>query len=136
MAKKLETGVKFTNSMVVKDELTVAALPLSIGDFSGMPPVFGTPYLVAFIEGTCLAGLKEYIEPGQRTVGTHINISHSAATPVGMKVTCEAELVSTTAGGKLMELKVICRDEVQVISEGTHGRAIIDFDKFMSKLAK
>ncbi len=132
--KKLEPGVKFTNSLIVTDKLTVPALSSVFGDFHDMPPVFATPYLVAFVEWTCLTGLQEYLEPGQRTVGTNIAISHGAATPVGMKVTCEAEVASVK--GKLLEIKVVCRDEVQVISEGVHGRAIIDYEKFMSKFRK
>lgn len=134
MADKIQVGLKFNSSTTVSEALIVPSLPSEFGNYKDMPPVFATPYLVAFIEYTCLNGLKPLIEPGQRTVGTSISISHGAATPVGMKIFCEAEIVKLN--GKLMELQIVCRDEKQIISEGTHGRAIIDFDKFMSRLAK
>ena len=134
MPKELKIGLKFTKSIVVDEQLTVPHMSPIFGEFDDMPPVLATAYLVAFVEWNCLTGLQDYIQPGQRTVGTHINISHTAATPIGMTVTTEAELVKLN--GNLMELKIICRDEKQVISEGTHGRAIIDFAKFMSRLGR
>ena len=134
MPKKLEVGLKFTKSIVVDERLCVPHMAPIFGEFDSMPPVLATAYLVAFVEWTCLTGLRDYIEPGQRTVGTHINLSHTAATPMGLTVYAEAELVELN--GKLMQLKIICRDDKQVISEGFHGRAIIDFEKFMNKLGQ
>ena len=134
MAEKLAIGLKLNNSTMVSAALTVPNLSAEFGDFKDMPPVFATPYLVAFIEYTCLTGLKPLLGAGERTVGTSISISHSAATPVGMKVFCEAELIELK--GKLMQFKITCRDENQIISEGTHGRAIIDYEKFMSRLGQ
>lgn len=129
--KKLEIGLKFSKTAVVTEDLTVPRLPAGFGGFGDMPPVFATPYLVAFVEWTCLVSLQEYLEPGQRTVGTAVCLSHTGATPVGMKITSEVELVSLE--GKLMQFKVVVRDEAQVVSEGTHDRAIINYEKFMSK---
>ena len=131
MPQKLDIGLKFTKSLIVDESLIVPNISPAFDDFSDMPPVFATAFLVAFIEFTCLTGLKDYLEPSQRTVGTTINIDHRAATTVGMKVTAEAELIALK--GKLLEFKIKCYDEKQVISEGVHGRAIIDYEKFMSK---
>jgi fluoroacetyl-CoA thioesterase len=77
--------------------------------------------------------MRPWLEPGEHTVGTHVNVSHVAATPVGMKVTSTAELVAVE--GRKLSFRVSCRDEVDLIGEGTHERAVIYPEKFMARLA-
>ena len=74
-------GLRHSATIRVTRELTVPALPLELGDLADMPPVFATAYMVAFIETTCIAALKPHLAPGQHSVGTHIDVSHLAATP-------------------------------------------------------
>jgi fluoroacetyl-CoA thioesterase len=84
-----------------------------------MPPVFATANMIAFIEWTCVAALAPHLAPHQRTVGTRIEISHSAATPIGMDVTADVELVEID--GRRLRFKVGCRDEAEPIGEGFHS---------------
>lgn len=90
--------------------------------------------MIAFIEETCVRGLRPFLDARQRTVGTHVDVSHVAATAVGMTVTAEIEL--TEIDGKSLLFRVTCRDEAGLIGEGTHRRAIVDIDRFMKKLGK
>jgi fluoroacetyl-CoA thioesterase len=99
-----------------------------------MPPVFATANMIALVEWICVAALAPYLAPHQRTVGTRVEISHSAATPVGMQVTADVELVEID--GRRLHFKVRCRDEAEPIGKGFHERIIIDHDRFMARLAR
>ena len=89
-----------------------------------MPPVFATAQMIAFVEWTCVHALAPYLAPGQRTVGTRVEMTHSAATPIGMMVTAEVELVEID--GRRFRFHARCRDEVETIGEGFHERMVID----------
>lgn len=130
----LRPGLRHTETVAVTRELTVPEISPAFPGLADMPPVFATAYLLAFVEWTCLEAVKPYLAPGERTVGTAIDMRHVAATPVGMKAVCEAEL--TAVNGRMLEFSFTCRDDVDVIAEGTHGRAIIDVERFMAKVAK
>jgi fluoroacetyl-CoA thioesterase len=97
-----------------------------------MPPVFATALLVGFVEATCIEALQPHLTPGEDTVGTHIAMSHRAATPVGMTVTAEVELVEVNA--RRLRFRVVCRDEVEVIGEGDHERCIVDTERFLASV--
>jgi fluoroacetyl-CoA thioesterase len=126
-------GLRHCRSLVIAPELTVPQVSPAFGNFADMPPVFATALMVGFIESTCLDALGPYLAPGQKTVGTQVNVTHSAATPVGMTVTAEVELVEVES--RKLTFKVTCRDERDVISEGTHQRVIIDERRFLERLA-
>lgn len=123
-------GLRHSATIRVTPELTVPQLP-AFG-LQDMPPVFATAYMVAFIETTCIAALKPHLAPGQHSVGTHIDVSHLAATPIGMNVTAEVELLS--AEGRKLRFKVSCSDDKDLIGEGFHERFVIDLAKFMARL--
>ena len=78
--------------------------------------------------------LQPYLAPDQRTVGTRVEMTHFAATPIGMDVTAEIELVEID--GRRLRFKVACRDETDPIGEGFHERTIIDHDRFMQRLLR
>jgi fluoroacetyl-CoA thioesterase len=99
-----------------------------------MPPVFATVYMIGFVEWTCMRLLEPYLEPQQRSLGTQVNLSHSAATPVGMKVTAEVTLEAVE--NRKLRFRVVCRDEVEVICAGQHERFVVDIDRFMKGLRK
>ena len=80
-----------------------------------------------------LCALRPHLSAGQRTVGTHVDVSHIAATPAGMTVTATVELIETD--GRSLHFKVSCRDDAGPIGEGTHRRAIIDAERFTQRLA-
>jgi len=127
-------GLRGERTIVVGDGLTVPSIAPAFTGFADMPPVFVTAYMVGFVEWTCVEALRPYLGAHQRTVGTHVDMSHAAATPVGMRVSATVELVSVE--GRKLRFKVECRDEVDVIGSGFHERAIIDFDKFMQRVQR
>jgi fluoroacetyl-CoA thioesterase len=125
-------GLTYRKTIVVDASLTVPALAASVGDLSDMPPVFATAYLVAFVEAACIEALKQHLAAHQRTVGIHVDMSHTAATPIGMQVTAAVELVAVE--GRRLRFTVECRDDVETIGIGTHERAIIDAAKFLARI--
>lgn len=128
----LTVGLHHSEQMTVATQHTVPHVDTAWPGFQDMPPVFATAMMIAFIEQTCIMGLRPYLQAGQHTVGTHVDVSHIAATPVGMRVTAEVELIGVE--GKALHFKVACRDESGLIGEGTHRRAIIDVARFMQRL--
>ena len=100
---------------------------------SGALPVFGTPFLCALMEEAAWKSIAPHLETGQSTVGTRLDISHDAATPVGMKVWAESEV--TQVDGRRIELKVAAYDEKGPIGQGTHQRFIVQDEKFLARAA-
>lgn len=129
----LTVGLLHREQMVVADRHTVPRVALDWSGFRDMPPVFATAMMIGFIEQTCIEALHSYLSPEQRTVGTHVDVSHIAATPVGMTVTANVELIE--AEGRILLFRVACHDDAGLIGEGLHRRAIIDLDRFMQRLA-
>ena len=99
---------------------------------SGLVEVFATPMMIALIEQTCLESVLPYLDEGQGTVGTLVNVTHSAATPVGMRVWCDSELVEVDRRRLVFSVKAY--DECGLIGEGTHERFVIDTAKFQAKI--
>ena len=99
---------------------------------SGLVQVFATPMMIALMERTCNESVVPLLEPGQGTVGTHIDVSHSAATPLGMRVWCDSVL--TAVDGRRLTFDVKAFDECGLIGEGTHERYIIDTERFQTKV--
>jgi fluoroacetyl-CoA thioesterase len=128
----LAAGLRHSAHLVVEPGHTVPEVDASWPGFKDMPPVLATAMMIAFIEQTCIEGLRPFLAAGQHTVGTEVNVSHTAATPVGMTVTVEVELIGID--GKALLFKVACRDEAGPVGEGTHRRAIIDVARFMQRL--
>ena len=122
----ITTGIKGRLERTVTDELTAA----HIG--SGLVKVFATPMMIALIEQTCYESVLPYLEEGQGTVGTLVNVTHSAATPVGMRVWCESQLVEVDRRRLVFEVKAY--DQCGLIGEGRHERFIIDSAKFQAKI--
>ena len=112
-------------AQVVDDSLTAQAAG------SGMLPVFGTPFMLAMMENAALSALQPFLEEGQGSVGTFLDVRHNAPTPIGMKVTAEAEIYDVN--DRTVMFKVRAWDESGPIGEGTHTRAIIHNEKFLSK---
>lgn len=120
-------GTRCQLEQMVTNELTAA----NVG--SGLLPVFGTPYLAAMMENAAQTLLQAFLEEGKGSVGTHLNISHDAPTPIGMKVWAEAEIVNVSENGKIVDFKVSAWDEKGPISSGTHQRAIINNERFLAR---
>lgn len=123
----VEIGNKFQVQQTVTGQLTAA----QVG--SGALPVFGTPFMIGMMENAALSCLQPFLADGQGSVGTHLNVSHDAPTPVGMTVWAEAEITHVSENGKMIDFKVSAWDEKGPIGSGTHTRAIINNDRFLSK---
>lgn len=101
---------------------------------SGLVDVFATPAMIAFMEQTCLQLAQKGIAKEEGTVGTLVNVTHTKATPIGMKVWCQAKLVEIEK--RRLVFEVIARDEEGEIGRGMHERFIINTEKFMAKFAQ
>ncbi len=95
--------------------------------------VFATPLLVALMEQAAIAAIKPFLADGEGSVGTRVEISHLAATPVGMTVRARAELVEVA--GKKLTFVVEAFDDREKVGEGRHERYIVDNAKFMARVA-
>lgn len=98
---------------------------------SGDLLVYATPCMVALMEGAACDALKDALPEGKTTVGVALNISHIAATPVGMDVRAEAEV--TAVDGNTIEFSVTAYDESGKIGEGTHKRVVVTAQKFLDR---
>jgi fluoroacetyl-CoA thioesterase len=125
----MEIGIKRNSTFTVKEDM----LAVHVG--SGEVRVLATPCLVTAIEKTASESVKPYLEEDRTTVGTRVNITHSAATPCGMKFFVETELAAVSENGKILTFMVSVRDEAGIISEGTHERAIVRKKRFEEKAA-
>jgi len=97
------------------------------------PRVLSTPHMIGLMEMTCRDTVLPLLEPGHDTVGTHVNVAHLAAAPIGMSVRFLAEV--TQVDGRRITFRVDAWDEKEKIGEGTHERAIINVAKFATRLA-
>lgn len=130
---ELKPGLRHTQTLVVGEALSVPAQARLFDPAAEMPPVFATAQMIAFVEWTCVHALAPYLGPHQRTVGTRVEMTHSAATPIGMKVTAAVELVEIDR--RRLRFRVECHDEREAIGVGFHERTVIDYDRFMVRLA-
>ena len=105
-------------------------------DFLGAdgPRVLATPQMIRYMEWTCRNSVLPLLEPGHDTVGTHVNVAHLGAAPMGRAVTFTSEVIGVN--GRRVEFRVTASTEQEKIGEGTHERAIINIAKFATKLAE
>ena len=120
-------GTKCQLHATVTEALTASAVG------SGALPVFATPMMCALMENAAMTCLQSFLEEGQGSVGTHLDISHDAPTPIGMEVWAEAEITAVSENGKMVDFAVKAWDEKGPIGSGTHTRAIIKNEKFLAK---
>ena len=114
-------------------EITVEEKDLAIHVGSGTVHVLATPMMIANMEYTSAASVEELLGEGKTTVGVKVDVSHVAATPKGMKVTFDAELLEVSANGKILTFHVEAHDECGLSGEGTHQRAVVDRVRFDEK---
>lgn len=133
MKETLKPGITYQHKFVVPSSKTVPALFPEAEEFLAMPEVFATGFMVGLLEWACIKCVNPYIDwPTEQTVGTHINVSHQAATPPGMEVTVTVELVEVE--GKKLVFQVEAHDGVDVISRGRHERFLINKERFDAKV--
>ena len=121
----LNIGIKGRQEIIVTEDKTAKVYG------SGTLEVFATPAMIALMENTALKSVATFLEAGQGTVGTKLDVKHVAATPVGMKVICETELIQ--AEGRALTFEVKAYDACGLIGEGIHERFVIIEEKFQEK---
>ena len=122
------TGTRGTFTMVV----TAEHLANRFKDAT-LPPVLATPVMIMAMENAALEAIKPYFEPGESAVGTRVDVTHLAPTPVGRRIVAHAEV--TGSNSRQIEFRVSAMDGTEEIGRGTHGRAVINLAKFSERLA-
>jgi len=100
---------------------------------ASLPAVLATPVMIMAMENAALEAIKPYFESGESAVGTRVDVTHLAATPVGRRIVAFAEVIG--ADGRHIEFRVKAMDGTEEIGRGTHARAVIDLAKFSASLA-
>ena len=121
----IEIGLKGRAETVVNEANTAAAMG------SGLVPVFATPAMIALMEQAAASSLTPFLEEGQGSVGVHLDVSHDSATPIGLKVWAESEVIAVE--GRQITFSVTAYDEAGLIGRGTHKRACIKVGRFLEK---
>jgi fluoroacetyl-CoA thioesterase len=135
MKETLKPGIRYLHKFVVPTSKTVPALYPEAEEFVAMPEVFATGFLVGFLEWACIKAINPHLDwPREQSVGTHIDVSHEAATPPGLEVTAQIELIEVD--GRRLLFAVEAHDGVEVISRGRHERFVINKEKFDAKVGE
>jgi fluoroacetyl-CoA thioesterase len=133
MKATLQPGIEHSFTLCINESKTVPALYPESHEFQVMPNVFATGYMVGLIEWTCIQALNPHLDwPEEQTVGTHIDVSHLAATPPGIEVTARVKLVEVD--GRRLMFEVEAHDGIDLITAGRHERFVINKDKFDRKM--
>jgi fluoroacetyl-CoA thioesterase len=111
---------------------TVPHLYPEVAEFREMPAVFATGFMVGLMEWTCMQLIEPHLDLGEGSLGVHIDVSHTAATPAGSDVTVNAECVKVE--GRRISFKVQAHDGIDSIGEGRHQRFVIKWDQFNERL--
>ena len=128
----LPSGLRGSAELVVGEQHTAPRVG------SGRIRVLATPVMINLIEAAALAAVEQSLPENHQSLGTHLDISHTAATPVGMRVRATAEVLRVE--GRTIYFRVRAEDEREVIGEGTHERVVVNVERFdqrvQAKIAK
>ncbi len=124
----VKAGLKGRVDLTVGDEHTAP----SVG--SGAIHVLGTPVMINLMEAAALDATEHLMPKGHQSLGIHVDISHVAATPIGMKVHATAEV--TAVEGNRIRFRVEAHDEAEIIGEGTHERIVVNVQRFDRRVQK
>jgi len=125
---QLAAGLHGSAALVVGEEHTAPRVG------SGKVRVLATPVMINLIEAAALAAVEHLLPEGHQSLGTHLDVRHFAATPVGMRVTASAEL--TAVDGRTLTFRVEARDEKELIGDGTHERVVVNVAKFDARVQR
>jgi fluoroacetyl-CoA thioesterase len=126
--EKIVAGLRGSVSITVGEEHTAP----SIG--SGKVRVLATPVMINLIEAAALDAVEHLLPAGYQSLGTHLDVRHIAATPVGMRVTATAEVVRVE--GRTVDFRVEARDERELIGDGAHQRVVVNVSKFDQRVQR
>jgi predicted thioesterase len=124
----LKPGLKGQSSLVVTEAMTASKMG------SGQIDVFASPMMIAAMEAAAVACIERHLPSGHASLGTHLDVAHSAPSPIGASITATAEVVAID--GRTVTFRVEARDEHEIIGSGTHTRVIVDTDRFGAKVAR
>lgn len=125
---KVIPGLRGSTELVVGDQHTAP----SIG--SGKVRVLATPVMINLIEAAALAAIEHLLSAGYQSLGTHLDVRHIAATPVGMRVSALAEVLRVE--GRTVHFRVEARDERELIGDGAHSRVVVNVAKFDERVQR
>ncbi len=135
MKDSLRSGLTFEFKFTVPENKTVPHLYPESSEFQAMPRVLATGFMVGLFEWACIQAINPHIDwPEEQTVGIHINLSHTAATPPGLTIAVKGKLEEVE--GRKLSFSLVADDGVDKISEGTHDRFVIHAAKFNAKMAE
>src|ERR1700750_1564156 len=135
MKASLQPGLTFQFKFTVPESKTVPHLYPESELFQDMPAVLATGYLVGLMEWACIEALRPHLDwPREQSLGTHVDFSHLAATPPGLTITVNVRLDKVE--GRKLTFTLSAHDGVDLISEGTHERHVIDAERFNVKIAQ
>ena len=134
MKETLRAGLEGVYRYRVTEARTVPRIYADAPDFQMMPEVLATGYLVALAEWACIELIKPHLDwPREQSLGTHVNLSHLAATPPGLTIEIRPRLECVE--GRKLVFKVTAHDGIDKISDGIHERHVIDAERFERKVA-
>ena len=124
----IETGLAGSAELLVGEEHTAPRIG------SGRVHVLATPVMINLIEAAALAAVEHLLEAGTQSLGTHLDVHHVAATPVGMRIVARAEV--TRIEGRTVSFEVSCHDEKDLIGHGTHERVVVNVARFDERVQR
>ncbi len=133
MKPTLKPGLTHRFTYKVPENKTVPYTYPEAPEIAAMPKVFATGNMIVLMEWVCAQLLAPHLEPGEGSLGVHVDVSHLAATPPGMNVTVEVECERVV--GPRVTFKVKAHDEADLIGEGRHERFVVMWDKFNARVA-
>jgi len=133
MKPSLKPGLTHRFSYVVPVAKTVPHLYPESLELAAMPEIFATGFMVGLMEWTCVQLLAPHLDAGEGSLGVHINVSHKAATPVGLTITVESQCVEVS--GPRTKFAIKANDGIDEIGSGTHERFIVNWDRFNKSVA-
>jgi fluoroacetyl-CoA thioesterase len=125
---RITPGLTGTSTIVVGPEHTAPFVG------SGRIAVLATPVMINVIEAAALAAVEHLLPAGHQSLGIQLDVSHVAATPVGLRVTATAEVVGVE--GRTITFRVEARDEVEIIGGGTHQRVVVSVERFDERVQR
>jgi len=128
MKESLKPGISYRLEFLVPESKTIQHLYPEAPEFHQMPAVFATGFMVGLMEWTCMKVLEPHLDEGEGSVGVHVNVSHSAATPPGFTVTVDAQCTSVES--RRIRFSVTAHDGIDTIGKGEIERFVVTWDRF------
>jgi fluoroacetyl-CoA thioesterase len=134
MKPTLTPGLTHRMTYCVPENKTVPYTFPESSEIASMPRVFATGFMIVLMEWACTNVIADHLDAGEGSLGTHVDVSHAAATPPGFTVTVDADLIEVA--GRKLAFKVRAHDGADMIGEGRHERVVVTWNKFNARVAE